>query len=280
MIRTGFSRMQMEPACRAALGRNVSGTRRFGTMVGVSAAPSIVDVTDQSFTVDVVEASHVQPVVVDFWAAWCGPCRALTPILEDTIAKHGGITLAKLDTDANPRTAAIFGIRGIPAVKGFKDGRVAAEFVGLQPRPRVEQFLHSLVPPVEPPVPGDEAGLMATLTSDPGNRVARRALGQLLFDARRFDDAFEAVSVAPDDPVCDGLRARIELIRDGDGASARFQNGTGAHQAVRDLIAAIRGSSEPARSRLRRIAVGVIESERERDPSIEQLRRELAAALY
>src|SRR5438105_3541103 len=83
---------------------------------------------------------------------------ALDPILEESVARHGGVTLAKLDTDANPRSAAAFGIRGIPAVKGFRDGKVAAEFVGLQPRQQVEQFLNGLAPAAAEPVPGDEAG--------------------------------------------------------------------------------------------------------------------------
>ncbi|MDH4178574.1 MAG: thioredoxin domain-containing protein, partial [Thermoleophilia bacterium] len=91
----------------------------------------LVDVTEASFDDEVVRRSATVPVVVDFWAAWCGPCRTLTPILEqETDARTGAVQLAKVDVDANPGLAQRFGVSGIPAVKAFRDGRVVAEFVG------------------------------------------------------------------------------------------------------------------------------------------------------
>ena len=110
----------------------------------------ILDVTDASFDNAVIAGSSVRPVVVDFWAGWCAPCRTLGPILEQAVALHGGITLAKLDVDANPEVTARFGIQGIPAVKGFRDGQLTAEFVGLQPRGQVERFLAQLAPAPRP----------------------------------------------------------------------------------------------------------------------------------
>ena len=107
---------------------------------------SSVDVTDQSFQTEVIERSQREPVVVDFWADWCGPCKMLTPVLEQETSENG-ITLAKLDVDANPQIASQYGISGIPAVKAFRNGHVVAEFVGAQPPARVKLFLEGLAKP-------------------------------------------------------------------------------------------------------------------------------------
>src|SRR5207244_3900969 len=107
-----------------------------------------MDVTEQSFATDVTERSREKAVVVDFWAEWCGPCRMLTPVLEREIeARQGAVELAKVDTDANPGLAAEYEIRGIPAVKAFRDGRVVSEFVGARPPQFVSSFLDELLGP-------------------------------------------------------------------------------------------------------------------------------------
>jgi putative thioredoxin len=142
-----------------------------------------VDVTGETWRAEVIERSHREPVVVDFWADWCGPCKALGPIIEESAAE-AGVALAKVDVDANQALAGEFGIRGIPAVKAFRNGHVVAEFVGAQPKAGVDAFLAELTKP----------GLGET-TDDP---ELKAALG-----AGDYEGAFELllarVSAAPEE---------------------------------------------------------------------------------
>jgi thioredoxin len=106
-----------------------------------------MDVTTQTFEQDVLQRSQAVPVVVDFWAEWCGPCKMLTPVLEQAVEGRDDVVLVKVDTDANPELAQRYDVRGIPNVKAFRTGRVVDEFVGALPPAAVEEFLDRLTGP-------------------------------------------------------------------------------------------------------------------------------------
>ena len=106
----------------------------------------VFDVTEATFQAEVLERSKTVPMLVDFWADWCGPCHALAPVLERAVERHGEVVLARVDVDQNQRLAMAFQVQGIPAVKAFQDGRLVDEFVGAQPAQVVERFVEALLP--------------------------------------------------------------------------------------------------------------------------------------
>src|ERR1700737_4831452 len=134
-----------------------------------------MDVTESTFDAAVLDRSQSLPVVVDFWADWCAPCRQLGPVLEREASKRAGtLELVKIDVDANPTVARSYGVQGIPAVKAFHKGRVVAEFVGAQPTAAVERFLDSLLPSEADLLVnrGDEETLPAAVELEPGHADA------------------------------------------------------------------------------------------------------------
>jgi putative thioredoxin len=245
---------------------------------------AVFDVDEHEFEQRVLERSKEVPVVVDFWADWCGPCKQLTPVLERAAqARAGKVELAKVDVEKNPQLQAAFRIQGIPSVKAFRDGRVAAEFSGAIPPAEVERFFDGLVPSEADELvgSGDEQDLRRALELDPSHQVARRELGKLLLRRGEIGEATELLQGAQGDFVADGLLARAALAGDDELAAAfeAWDEGDRA-AALERLQEAIRQESDPERRDLiRRLMVALFTELGPDDPLAREHRRRLSSAL-
>ena len=268
--------------------RSGYGRRPYRPPPGLSYdAGMAIDVNEADFEREVIQASHQQPVVVDFWAEWCGPCKQLAPILEAAVARRqGAVKLVKVDTDKNQQLAMAFRIQGIPAVKAFRDGQLVNEFTGVLPPPQIEQFLDSLVPSAaeEAVAAGDEGSLRALLAEDDQNVDAAVALSHILLARGDAADAIAVLTPVKHHAHADGLLACAEVLLDPalapeiSGALERLAGDPeGALQAMIDLLP---GATDARKDLVRRVMVGIFAQRPVDDPIVITYRKRLASALY
>jgi putative thioredoxin len=248
-----------------------------------------MDVTENTFQSAVIERSHTVPVVVDFWAEWCGPCRQLGPVIERAVAARGGkIELVKVDVDASPVLSRTYRIQSIPAVMAFRDGEVAAEFIGAQPPQAVERFLDSLLPSAAETLVanGDEESLRRAVELEPTRADAAVPLARILHARGEPDSALELLGRVPGSFAADGLTARIKLeLAAGSGERPDLSDAfealdAGDHQRGLDILLAALPDADGARDDIRRVVVGVLDELGVEHPLARESRRRLASALY
>jgi putative thioredoxin len=197
-----------------------------------------LDVTAETFEREVIEASSRAPVLVDFWAPWCAPCRMLTPVLEKLAAQYQGrFRLAKVNSDENPQLAMRFGVRSIPNVKAFVDGSLVDEFLGARPESAVREFIDGLLP-----TPAELTRKQAAQAAADGDREAALAL---LAEAAELDPMSDAVHA-------DTLEVLLDLGRIGaaKAAAARLSPLAAQDRRISALLARLQfaegGAVEPA----------------------------------
>ncbi len=246
---------------------------------------SYIDVDSLSFRRDVLDRSHEVPVVVDFWAAWCGPCRVLTPILERLADESSDWVLAEVDVDANPRLSATFGIQSIPAVKAFRDGKQVGEFMGALPESQVRKWLEGLGPSEgelalvvaeEAEAAGklDEAreAYERALKEEPGLFAARSGLARvdLTLRAREHDAAASRARADADPSDLDAAMA----LADVEAAAGRHE------QAFARLIDTVRRTSGEDREKVRKHLLSLFDTLPAGDSRVLSARRDLSMALF
>jgi putative thioredoxin len=265
-----------------------------------------IDATEADFERDVVERSQEVPVVVDFWADWCGPCHQLSPALEAAEGKRDGeVVLAKVDVDSNQALAARFGVQGIPAVKAFRDGEIVDEFVGAVPPAQVEAFFDGLAlsRADELLAAGDELSLREASELEPRRADIAVALAKARLARGADADAAEAVEAFPEDFGAAGIAARVRLAAAGVAPEAWTALDEGNRMAALDALLEALSSRNGARSGgdgengaatangagemdpgerrdlIRKAIVGILADLDPADPTARDYRRKLSAAL-
>lgn len=274
----------------------------------------VIEVHEATFQQDVIERSYEKPVVVDFWAAWCGPCRMLGPILERLATEPGSnFILAKVDVDVNPGLSMRYGIQGIPAVKAFKDGQIAGEFVGAQPEPRVRQFISQLAPTDVESSSRSVEDLFAErlwdkaeelcreqLADYPDDRNVQINLARALIPQGKGCEAKELLEVASDDYTVQAVAEQLIPVADyicsssnskDDGAemtvveaqyrqAARLLSQGTIAPALDGLLEVLRFNKDYRQGQAKAVLLGIFELLGDEDPLTQTYRREMASILF
>jgi putative thioredoxin len=274
--------------------------------------PYVVEVSEANFAQDVLAQSATVPVVVDFWAPWCGPCRILGPMLERLAGEaRGAFVLAKLNVDDNPTVSATYGVQGLPAVKAFRDGKVVDEFVGAQPEGRVREFLKKVAPTAADQALAEAASLLATrhwaeaeaalrrvLADAPANPTAALGLVKALVaqghgcEAQELLEDFPRGDTAPTAEKLTDLATLLCEVEGGDAPVVDSDLDAGYYQAARllargqleagmdGLLDVLRQDKRYRKGQPRRVMLGLFELLGEDDPTTRQYRSELASVIF
>ncbi len=264
-----------------------------GAPGGAVGGVSVIDVTEATFQSEVLERSLTTPVIVDFWAEWCEPCKQLSPVLERLAVEGGGAwVLAKVDVDANPRIAQMFRVQGIPMVYAIVGGQPIDAFSGVVPEAQLRQWIQavlkaggvSVAAPEDPRLDEADDALMSgdldaaerayrkILAESPADAAAEAGLAQVGL-ARRVagadpQAALTAAAAAPDDVDAQLLAADIEVL-----------SGM-AEQAYQRLVGLVRRTAGDDREKVRQHLVGLFTIAGPDDPAVASARRALASALF
>jgi putative thioredoxin len=272
----------------------------------------IIDVSEADFEYEVLAYSQNTPVIVDFWASWCRPCKVLSPMLERlTIEAHGAFRLARVDVDRNPNLALRYGVRTLPTVKVFTDGQVSSEFVGVQPEARLREIFSTITPPspaslavekadsllaahhwaeaekmyrqILQMVPDQPASLLGLAKSMTGQNRGAEALDILRHfpPSRQFSQAQTVLPLAEAQAAYQ--RGALPDDTDLDAAfanSVRLAGRGNLPAAVDGMLEILRQDRQYRNGLARYVVLGLLELMGEEDPLTRQYRSELASILF